>query len=144
LRRITLGDFELTIVSDGGYNLDGGAMFGVVPKPMWEKRFPADEQNRLRVGLNTLIIRTGDQTVLVETGIGNKLNEKLVSIYENEALLLHALDQAKVALDDVDVVINTHLHFDHCGWNTYMKDGRRGYVSPCEILRSTRRTRARA
>ncbi len=123
MQRTTLGDFELTVVSDGGYYLDGGAMFGVVPKPMWEKRFPADEQNRLRLGLNTLIIRTGDRTVLVETGIGNKLNEKSVSIYGNEALLPKALEEAQVAPDDVDIVINTHLHFDHCGWNTILKDG---------------------
>jgi glyoxylase-like metal-dependent hydrolase (beta-lactamase superfamily II) len=122
--RTSLGDFELTVVSDGGYYLDGGAMFGVVPKVLWDRKFKADELNRLRLGLTTLIVRTGDHNVLIETGIGNKLGEKQQKIYENDALLLTALDEAKIAPDEIDIVINTHLHFDHCGWNTYYKDGR--------------------
>ena len=73
---MTLGDTELTILSDGTYLLDGGAMFGVVPKTLWEKRFKPDERNLLRAGLNSLLIRNGRQTVLVETGIGPKLSEK--------------------------------------------------------------------
>lgn len=122
--RTTLGDFELTAVSDGGYYLDGGAMFGVVPKPLWERKFKADEMNRLRLGLNSLIVRTGDHTVLIETGIGPKLSEKQQKIYENEARLLTSLEEVNVAPDDIDIVINTHLHFDHCGWNTHYKDGK--------------------
>ncbi len=122
--RTNLGDFELTAVSDGGYYLDGGAMFGVVPKPLWERKFKADEMNRLRLGLNSLIVRTGEHTVLIETGIGPKLAEKQQKIYEHEARLLTALDEVKVAPDDIDIVINTHLHFDHCGWNTHYKDGK--------------------
>lgn len=124
MHRLTLGSFELTHLSDGGYYLDGGAIFGVVPKPLWQRRLPADEQNRLRLGLNSLLIRTGEHTVLVETGIGPKLSEKEKKIYENEEALLKSFAQAGVAPDEVDVVINTHLHFDHCGWNTYYKDGR--------------------
>src|SRR5271170_6479449 len=77
----TLGDFELTVLSDGPYYLDGGAMFGVVPKPLWEKRAPADEQNRILLGLNTVVVRTGKHTVAIETGIGNKLSDKLRAIY---------------------------------------------------------------
>ena len=73
MHRLTLGDFELTIITDGTYFLDGGAFFGVVPKTLWSKRCPADEKNRVPVGLNSLLIRTGDKTILVETGIGNKL-----------------------------------------------------------------------
>lgn len=118
MQRTTLGDFELTMVSDGGYYLDGGAMFGVVPKLMWEKKYKPDPLNRLRLGLNTLIVRTGKHNVLIETGIGNKLPEKSVQIHENEAKLLHSLESAKIAPDEIDIVINTHLHFDHCGWNT--------------------------
>jgi len=117
-QRLSLGDFELTILSDGHYYLDGGAMFGVVPKPLWEKRLPADEQNRVELGLNTLVIRTGDKTVLVETGIGAKMSEKSATIYDNQMLLMRHLEAAKIAPDEVDIVINTHLHFDHCGWNT--------------------------
>ncbi len=122
--KLALGDFELQVFSDGGYWLDGGAMFGVVPKVLWERRAKPDEQNRLRAGLNSLLIRTGEHTVLVETGIGNKLDEKASRIHGNEARLLDSLAAGGVAPDDIDVVINTHLHFDHCGWNTVMKDGR--------------------
>ncbi len=122
--RTTLGNFELTILSDGTYWLDGGAMFGVVPKPLWEKRVKADEHNRLTLGLNSLLVRTGDHTVLIETGIGSKLNEKQRSIYGNQARLMRSLEDAGVAPDEIDIVINTHLHFDHCGWNTQLKNGR--------------------
>ena len=114
----TLGDFELSIFSDGTYFLDGGAFFGVVPKALWERRVHADEKNRIVAGLNSLLIRTGKHTVLVETGIGNKLAEKLAKIYGHEPRLLQELAAAGVAPDDIDIVINTHLHFDHCGWNT--------------------------
>ncbi len=118
MQRLTLGDFELTVLSDGGYYLDGGAMFGVVPKALWEKTMPADEKNRIRFGLNALLIRSGEKTVLVETGIGEKLPEKSAALHQNEMLLMQQLEEAKVAPEDVDIVINTHLHFDHCGWNT--------------------------
>lgn len=118
MHRIALGDFELTVVSDGTYFLDGGAFFGVVPKAMWSKKLMPDEQNRLETGLNSLLIRTGDKNILVETGIGNKLPDKLVQIYKQPAKLLDNLRAAGVAPEDIDIVINTHLHFDHCGWNT--------------------------
>lgn len=117
-QRTTVGDFELTSFSDGNYFLDGGAFFGVVPKPLWSRRMPPDDQNRLSVGLNSLLIRTGTHTVLVETGIGNKLGDKLKQIYQPEEKLLANLAAAQVAPEDIDIVINTHLHFDHCGWNT--------------------------
>ena len=120
----TLGDFELTVVSDGNYYLDGGAFFGVVPKPLWSRRMQADEQNRLSVSMNSLVIRTGSHTVLLETGAGSKLSEKQKQIYANQELLLKNLEAAKIAPDEIDVVINTHLHFDHCGWNTVMKGER--------------------
>ena len=118
MHRTTLGDFELTVLSDGTYYLDGGAFFGVVPKPMWSKKAVPDEQNRLDAGLNSLLIRTGKKNILVETGIGNKLPERLVQIYKQPAKLLDNLHAAGLAPEDIDIVINTHLHFDHCGWNT--------------------------
>ena len=118
MHRTTLGNFELTVVSDGTYFLDGGAFFGVVPKTMWSKKAPPDEQNRLDAGLNSLLIRTGDKNILVETGIGNKLSDRLVQIYKQPAKLLDNLHAAGVAPEEIDIVINTHLHFDHCGWNT--------------------------
>jgi len=117
-RTLTLGDFELTVFSDGTYFLDGGNFFGVVPKVLWEKKMKPDERNRVPVGLNSLLIRDGKHTVLVETGIGNKLDPRMAKIFAPQAKLLENLAAAKVAPEDIDVVINTHLHFDHCGWNT--------------------------
>ncbi len=116
--RTTLGDFELTVLSDGTYYLDGGAMFGVVPKPLWEKRAPADERNRILLGLNTVIVCTGKHTVVIETGIGNKLSDKLREIHEAKEQLPRAFEAAGFRLEEVDIVVNSHLHFDHCGWNT--------------------------
>jgi len=118
MHRTTLGDFELTVVSDGTYFLDGGAFFGVVPKTMWSKKVTPDEQNRLDAGLNSLLVRTGEKNILIETGIGNKLPERLAQIYKQPAKLLENLQAAGVTPEEIDVVINTHLHFDHCGWNT--------------------------
>jgi len=114
----TLGDFELSIISDGTYYLDGGAFFGVVPKVLWERRVQADEKNRITTGLNSLLIRTGEKNILIETGIGNKLTEKQSKIHGNHPELLDNLHQAGLAPEDIDIVINSHLHFDHCGWNT--------------------------
>jgi glyoxylase-like metal-dependent hydrolase (beta-lactamase superfamily II) len=122
MHRLNLGNFELTTVSDGIYPLDGGAFFGVVPKVLWEKKVQADEKNLVPAGLNSVVVRTGKQTVLIETGIGNKLPEKMARIYGQPAHLLENLGAAGVSLEDIDVVINTHLHFDHCGWNTVRRD----------------------
>src|SRR5579863_5661723 len=121
---ITLGDFELTAVSDGIYHLDGGAFFGVIPKALWEKKVKADAENHVPVGLNSVVVRTGDHTVLIETGIGNKLPERLVKIYGQPAQLLDNLAAVGIAPEDIDIVINTHLHFDHCGWNTVRQSGK--------------------
>ena len=117
-RTLIMGDFELTVFSDGTYFLDGGNFFGVVPKVLWEKKMKPDERNRVPVGLNSLLIRDGKHTVLVETGIGNKLDPRMAKIFVPQAMLMENLAAAKVAPEDIDVVINTHLHFDHCGWNT--------------------------
>ena len=117
-RRITVGDFELTIFSDGNYYNDAGAMFGIIPKPLWSRKVACDDKNRVVLGLNSLLIRGGKQTVLVDTGIGNKFDERTRKVYEPETRLLDNLTAGGVAPDAIDVVINTHLHFDHCGWNT--------------------------
>jgi glyoxylase-like metal-dependent hydrolase (beta-lactamase superfamily II) len=123
--QLTLGDFELSIFSDGTYPLDGGAFFGVIPKIMWSRKAVADEKNYVQAGLNSLLIRTGKQNVLVETGMGNKLSERMVKFYGQPAQLLSNLAAAGISPEDIDIVINTHLHFDHCGWNTIRdKDGK--------------------
>jgi glyoxylase-like metal-dependent hydrolase (beta-lactamase superfamily II) len=118
-----LGDFELTVLSDGNYWLDGGAFFGVVPKTLWSRRREADEQNRLATGMNSVLVRTGEHNVLIETGAGSKLGDKMKAIYEPGERLLRSFEEAGVGPDEIDIVINTHLHFDHCGWNTMRRNG---------------------
>jgi glyoxylase-like metal-dependent hydrolase (beta-lactamase superfamily II) len=124
MHRVTLGSFELTALSDGTYYLDGGAFFGIVPKVLWSKRMPSDELNRVPTGLNSVLVRTGEKNILIETGVGNKLPEKMVEIYGQPAKLLSALDRAGVSPEAIDIVINSHLHFDHCGWNTIREGGK--------------------
>ena len=86
MHRLTLGDFELIAVSDGIYRLDGGAFFGVIPKVMWGKKVKADADNYVPVGLNSVVVKTGKQTILIETGIGNKLPERLIKIFGQPTL----------------------------------------------------------
>jgi glyoxylase-like metal-dependent hydrolase (beta-lactamase superfamily II) len=124
----TLGDMDLTILTDGTYLLDGGAMFGVVPKPLWEKRTPANERNQILLGTNTVVVRTGKHTVVIETGIGNKLTEKQRGIFDARQLLPQSFAAAQIKPEQVDIVINTHLHFDHCGWNTTRSED--GSIAP--------------
>jgi len=118
MHQLTLGSFELTIFSDGTYPLDGGAFFGVIPKIMWQRKLEANDKNQVTAGLNSLLVRTGEKTILIETGMGNKLSERMAKIYGQPAQLLDNLAAAGISPEDIDVVINTHLHFDHCGWNT--------------------------
>jgi glyoxylase-like metal-dependent hydrolase (beta-lactamase superfamily II) len=128
--RLRLGDFDVFGLRDGFFFLDGGAMFGVVPKTLWEKECPADAQNRIKLALNSLLIRTRTALVLVETGIGPKLDRKLHSIYcvEQDPGLVGSLRRLGFAPEEIDFVINTHLHFDHCGGNTLRNE--KGEVVP--------------
>ena len=123
-RQIMVGDLELTVFSDGNYWNDAGALFGIIPKALWSMKVACDDRNRIVLGLNSLLIRGGRQTVLVDTGIGNKFSERIRKINEPEAKLLANLTGAGVAPDSIGIVINTHLHFDHCGWNTVHSKGR--------------------
>lgn len=116
--RHSVGDFELTFASDGTYLLDGGAMFGVVPKTLWQQKAVPDAENRILLGLNTVVVRTGSAIVLIETGIGDKQNEKGRQIHQNCPQLPASLAAAGIEPHQVTHVFNTHLHFDHCGWNT--------------------------
>lgn len=115
-----LGNFDVISISDGYFRLDGGAMFGVVPRVLWEKRMPPDEQNRIQMGLFCLLIKTGKQNILVNTGIGNKYPPRYQEIYriQHPPDLISSLAEHKVKPADINIVINTHLHFDHCGGNT--------------------------
>jgi glyoxylase-like metal-dependent hydrolase (beta-lactamase superfamily II) len=121
-----LGAFNVHAISDGFFHLDGGQMFSVVPKILWEKRMPADPRNRLRLGLTCLVIQTGRENILVETGIGDKFDAKYSEIYgiEHARTLPDELRKLGLELADIDIVINTHLHFDHCGWNVRDEGGK--------------------
>ncbi len=130
-----LGALRIHALQAGGQQLDGGAMFGVVPKTLWEKRIPADERNRIPMGMRCLLIEHPDGLVLIDSGVGNKEDAKFLGIYGVEAsvpghrsMLEAALAAAGFRADDVKVVINTHLHFDHAGGNTSVTDS--GEVVP--------------
>ena len=128
--RYQLGpETELIVLSDGTAKFDGGAMFGVVPKTLWSRATPFDDQNRVTIGLNTVIVRTPSRTVVIETGFGEKLSPKLAGICGAQARLLDAFAEACIPLASIDTVINTHLHWDHCGWNTRYSPDRQG-VTP--------------
>jgi glyoxylase-like metal-dependent hydrolase (beta-lactamase superfamily II) len=120
-----LGKFEIHAVTDGAFMLDGGQMFSVVPKPLWEKQISADARNRVRLSLTCLVIQTGQKNILVETGIGDKFGAKFNEIYgvDHSVTLPGELAKLQLGLEDIDIVINTHLHFDHCGWNLRRQDG---------------------
>jgi len=115
-----LGDFELTALRDGFFRLDGGSMFGVVPRTNWEKQKPPDERNRINLGLNVLLVQTPDATLLLEAGIGEKVEGKGIDLYDlrQEEPLPAKLEALGVRPEDVDFVILSHLHLDHCGWST--------------------------
>lgn len=123
------GKLEMISLSDGMMRLDGGAMFGVVPRVLWERTNPADELNRIVIGVNPLLIKADGLNILVDTGNGDKFSRKLLNIYgiERDMTLLQSLAEAGLRPDDIGIVINTHLHFDHCGGNSFM-DGEKGLL----------------
>jgi glyoxylase-like metal-dependent hydrolase (beta-lactamase superfamily II) len=114
------GQFEVFALSDGRFALDGGAMFGVVPRVFWQKTNPPDERNRITLALRPLLIKTPQALVLADTGIGTKQNEKFRQIYrvEQPPHLLDSLSNAGFKPEDVTHVVNSHLHFDHAGNDT--------------------------
>jgi glyoxylase-like metal-dependent hydrolase (beta-lactamase superfamily II) len=127
VERLKVGALTIHAIQAGGQKLDGGAMFGVVPKPLWEKRIAADERNRIQLGMRCLLIEHPSGPILVDTGAGNKENEKFKDIYgiENQGgnrltMLEDGLAQIGVRPSDIVLVINTHLHFDHAGGNTHL------------------------
>lgn len=119
------GGFRIFSLSDGSFRLDGGAMFGVAPKALWEPLCPPDEKNRIPLSIRPLLIRTGSENILVDTGIGDKGGERFNSIYavDRGRTLSVSLDSVGLSPSDIDMVINTHLHFDHAGGNTVREGG---------------------
>lgn len=126
LPMVTLGDIKVHVLSDGVFALDGGAMFGVVPRVVWEKTDPPDDKNRVTLGLNVALVESGGKRILVDTGMGDKWSEKEARMYrlDRSTTLVGSLQTLGVAPEDIDVVVNTHLHFDHAGGNTRLVDGK--------------------
>ena len=113
----TLGSVQLITLSDGFFGLDGGAMFGVVPRTLWETRLPPDDSNRIPLGMRPLVVRDGTRTLLIDAGCGDKMDAKSAEIYKLDRRyhLDHALAEAGLTAADIDIVLASHLHFDHVG-----------------------------
>lgn len=123
-----VGDFEVSIVSDGYLRLDGGAIFGLIPRILWEPvigRNNIDDEYRIPLGLNCMVVRHNNEILLIETGMGNKHDERTRNrIYPGDyGHLLEELEAIGISRNDVTAVANTHLHTDHCGWNTIEENG---------------------
>ena len=130
-----IGSFRAHAIQTGGQKLDGGAMFGVVPKPLWERRIPADSRNRIQLGMRCLVIEHPSGLILIDNGAGNKENEKFHEIYGVEnagangrTLLEDGLEAIGARAEDIALMINTHLHFDHAGGSTFRDES--GVVRP--------------
>lgn len=120
-----IGKYELKTVVSGYFGLDGGAMFGIIPKPLWEKTNPADDLNRVTLSTRNLLLISDDKKILIDTGMGEKWDEKSQSIYriDKSKSLSNSLLQYNIKLDDITDVILTHLHFDHTGGSTNLVNG---------------------
>ncbi len=121
-----LGDYRIEIIPDTEFRLDGGAMYGVVPRVLWEKVSPPDEFNRIRLNMNCLFIETPTEKILIETGIGEKWTEKqtqMYGIFRVKPFAESLFEITGYTPDDITIVVNTHLHFDHAGGNTRLCDG---------------------
>jgi glyoxylase-like metal-dependent hydrolase (beta-lactamase superfamily II) len=126
MRVYKLETLNLYFLSDGYFLGDAGTFFGVVPKILWQKEVKVDKKNRFKVAVNCLLIQTSQQNILIETGMGNKLNDKFKKFWgiNQKKNLMDSLREINLTSDDIDIVILTHLHFDHCGWNTCYKNGK--------------------
>lgn len=122
------GDYRIEIIPDTEFHLDGGAMFGVVPRNLWSRVCEPDQQNRIRMNMNCLFIEAGSERILIDTGIGEKWSAKATSMYgiqRKRSLEESLLAIAGVRADEITIVVNTHLHFDHAGGNTrFDEDGK--------------------
>lgn len=124
---MTIGPYELKVIETGSFALDGGAMFGVVPKPLWQNTNPPDELNRITLNARNLLLKSDSQNILIDTGIGSGWDEKFNRIYGvdySEYTQKKSFEQNGIDPEKVTDVILTHLHFDHTGGSTYNKDGK--------------------
>ncbi len=132
MQSFNIGDIKVTVITDGRFWIDGGAIFGIVPKVMWEPLIPPDEKNRIPLALNLAVIEAGGRTVLVDTGVGTKLTEKQNRIYKVQDVkgVKARLAEADIDSKSIDTVILTHLHFDHMGGATALDGGEVEAVLP--------------
>ncbi len=121
-----IGKYRLKIIESGYFGLDGGAMFGIIPKPLWQKTNPADESNRVKLSTRNLLLESENRKIIVDVGMGDKLDDKEKRIYDidsntsmEKGLAVHGLKA-----DDITDVFLTHLHFDHCGGSTKLQNGK--------------------
>jgi methylmalonyl-CoA epimerase len=124
VKRLSVGDLQLTMLHDGGFRLDGGAMFSVVPRPLWEKLAPPDDRNRIQLAMRPLLIEAAWGRLIVDCGAGDKMAPRQADIYalSRERHLDHALDEAGLSSASIDTVLATHLHFDHFGGATIRRN----------------------
>ena len=121
-----IGPWDCHAVLTGHLKLDGGGMFGVVPKTFWNQNYPADKQNRITMVTRSLLLQSDNSIILVDTGSGNRWNEKLKNIYgiNGDELIDQSLNELNLTPEDIDIVIHSHLHFDHCGGSLILKNGK--------------------
>jgi glyoxylase-like metal-dependent hydrolase (beta-lactamase superfamily II) len=126
MSRVSVGDFRVTLVRAGVYHWDGGTFFGVVPKTLWSKQFPPDDRNLVRLAFNCYVVETAEHTALIETGGGDKMDDRArerMKLPSRQDPLPDLISRQGIDPERIDVVINTHLHWDHCGWNTRLEGG---------------------
>src|SRR5579863_2983750 len=123
MSRLALGNFEVHLIREGIYYWDGGAMFGVVPKTLWNEKIPADDRNRIPLGFNCYLIQTDEHQILIETGGGDKMDARArerMKLPPAARPLPEVIAEAGFDPERIDIVINSHLHWDHCGGNTIL------------------------
>jgi glyoxylase-like metal-dependent hydrolase (beta-lactamase superfamily II) len=121
-----IGDYRIEIIPDTEFRLDGGAMFGIVPRVLWDKVCPPDELNRIKLNMNCLFVETGKERILIETGIGEKWTKKQTKIYgifREKPFARILKEKTGYSPEEITIVVNTHLHFDHAGGNTILDFG---------------------
>jgi len=142
---VDIGDYRIEIIPDTEFRLDGGAMFGVVPRVLWERVCPPDELNRVRLNMNCVFVDTGKEKILIETGIGEKWSEKetrMYGIFRERPFAETLFEKTGARPEDITIVVNTHLHFDHAGGNTSISDlgsGNSDLDSPDAVPATTKR-----
>jgi glyoxylase-like metal-dependent hydrolase (beta-lactamase superfamily II) len=122
-----IGKYQIHLINSGYFYLDGGGMFGIIPKPLWEKTNPSDESNRVKLATRNIVLISDDKKILVDTGMGKKWSKKSTEIYkieQDEYSLENSLAKLSLSPNDITDVILTHLHFDHTGGSTVIKDGK--------------------